>query len=65
MLCEASRGSSEDVVVAVVVGRELSETFGLLLLVGDVAQAVVQSGDLAEPLHLVGFLGGCPGSRGT
>jgi hypothetical protein len=40
----------------VVVGRELSEAFGLALLVGDVAQAVLKAGDLAEPLHLVGFL---------
>ena len=31
------------------------------LLVGDVAQAVLQAGDLAEPLHLAGFLEPFPG----
>jgi hypothetical protein len=34
----------------------LSDLLGLLLLLGDVAQAVLQAGDLAEPLHSVGFL---------
>ena len=31
------------------------------LLVGDVAQAVLETGDLAEPLHLVGFAEPFPG----
>jgi hypothetical protein len=32
-----------------------SQTFGLLFLVGDVPQALLQAGDLAEPLHPLGL----------
>ena len=40
---------------------DLSEAFGVPLLVVEVAQAVLQAGDLAEPLHLAGFLEPFPG----
>src|SRR5690242_4854964 len=55
------RRSSEDVVGVVAIDCELSEAFGVSLLVGDVAQAVLQAGHLAEPLHLAGFLEPFPG----
>ncbi len=32
------------------------KSFGLTLLVGDVAQAFLEGGDLAEPLHATGFV---------
>ncbi|MCK9898415.1 hypothetical protein [Frankia sp. AgB32] len=36
--------------------RLLLEALGVLFLDGDVAQTLLQCGDLAEPLHAAGFV---------
>ena len=40
---------------------QLRESLGLPFLLGDVPQAFLEPGHLAEPLHLVGFVESFPG----